>query len=67
VTDWVAYYRMHRVAQVIMGADRCFTFDSILTTNHSQEECYKVCASPLLDSFFDGFNATVLAYGQTGV
>lgn len=31
-----------------------------------QEEVYTECVVPLLDDFLDGYNATVLAYGQTG-
>jgi hypothetical protein len=50
-----------------MGADKTFTFDSVLSSTKPQVECYRVCAEPLLDSYFDGFNATLLAYGQTGV
>jgi hypothetical protein len=52
--------------QVIMGTDRQFTFDSVLGPERSQEETYKVCAVPLLAPYFDGFNSTVIAYGQTG-
>ena len=49
-----------------MGTDKTFTFDSVLGPQRPQVDCYRVCAMPLLDSYFDGFNATLLAYGQTG-
>ena len=30
-----------------------------------QEDVYNECVAPLTQSFFDGFNATVFAHGQT--
>ena len=32
-----------------------------------QEAVYGECVRPLVDSLFRGINATVLAYGQTGL
>ena len=32
---------------------------------HSQEEVYKMCVESLVKSIFEGYNATVFAYGQT--
>lgn len=31
-----------------------------------QDEIFAECVEPLLDSCFDGYNVSVLAYGQTG-
>ncbi|RLN75703.1 hypothetical protein BBJ28_00001794, partial [Nothophytophthora sp. Chile5] len=45
--------------QLIVGKDRAFTFDNILGVTSSQ----KVSPPP---GFLEGYNATVLAYGQTG-
>ncbi len=42
-----------------------FKFDSILH-NASQETVYEECAAPVINGLFDGYNGTVLAYGQTG-
>jgi kinesin family protein 5 len=47
------------------GEDMNFTFDHIFPPSGSQEEVYKISARPVIDSIFQGFNGTVLAYGQT--
>jgi len=51
--------------QIRAGKDS-FTFDHVLGEDASQATVYDTCASNLVDSFFEGFNATILAYGQTG-
>ena len=51
--------------QLIMGKDRAFTFDDVLAPKSSQEDMYKLCVENLVKSIFDGYNATVFAYGQT--
>jgi len=45
---------------------KTFAFDNTLPQGSTQEDVFKATASPLLDSVFNGFNATVMAYGQTG-
>ena len=45
---------------------RKFTYDSVFHSNINQIELYNNVAPPLLQSFLNGYNATVLAYGQTG-
>ncbi|KAJ1676709.1 hypothetical protein EV182_007642, partial [Spiromyces aspiralis] len=52
--------------QVVLGADRAFTFDYVFSPQVSQCEIYAACIQPLVDKFLAGYNATVLAYGQTG-
>ncbi|KAG7391225.1 hypothetical protein PHYPSEUDO_005586 [Phytophthora pseudosyringae] len=52
--------------QLIVGRDRAFTFDNVLGVTSSQTETYRLCVAPLVQGFLDGYNATVLAYGQTG-
>ncbi|RLN86889.1 hypothetical protein BBJ28_00002138 [Nothophytophthora sp. Chile5] len=57
--------------QLIVGKDRAFTFDNILGVTSSQKvspppETYRLCVVPLVQGFLEGYNATVLAYGQTG-
>eukprot|EP00899_Mesostigma_viride_P023630 jgi/Mesvir1/4451/Mv06956-RA.1 len=44
---------------------RCFPFDSRYGTSSSTVEIYRECVSSLVEGLFEGFNATVLAYGQT--
>ncbi|KAJ8577309.1 hypothetical protein ON010_g1899 [Phytophthora cinnamomi] len=52
--------------QLIVGKDRAFTFDNVLGITSSQTETYRLCVAPLVQGFLEGYNATVLAYGQTG-
>ncbi|KAK3159073.1 hypothetical protein QOZ80_2AG0145350 [Eleusine coracana subsp. coracana] len=44
-----------------------FTFDHVYgSTGPSSSLIFEQCVHPLIDSLFNGYNATVLAYGQTG-
>ena len=42
-----------------------FNFDRIFPPTTSQEEVYNSVVSEIIDSVIDGYNGTVLAYGQT--
>ena len=43
-----------------------FTFDTVYDEFDSQDDIYIKSIVPLIDGLFNGLNATVLAYGQTG-
>ena len=43
-----------------------FTFDAAFPHTSTQNDIYQSCVFPLVDACLDGYNATVLAYGQTG-
>ncbi|KAL3499469.1 hypothetical protein ACH5RR_038562 [Cinchona calisaya] len=43
-----------------------FEFDEVLTEFASQKRVYEVVAKPVVESVLDGYNGTVMAYGQTG-
>jgi hypothetical protein len=43
-----------------------FTFDKCFGGSVSQVELYESVVVPLLNSCLEGYNATTLAYGQTG-
>ncbi|KAF3448430.1 hypothetical protein FNV43_RR09143 [Rhamnella rubrinervis] len=43
-----------------------FQFDEVLTEFASQKRVYEVVAKPVVESVLDGYNGTVMAYGQTG-
>ena len=45
---------------------REFCFDQVMDGTWSQAACYEKIAMPLVADFLNGFNATCLAYGQTG-
>ncbi|KAA6396781.1 MAG: putative Chromosome-associated kinesin KIF4 [Streblomastix strix] len=51
--------------QVGVG-DSHFTFDRVFPPQSSQEEVFGVVIRPLLEQYFQGYNVTCLAYGQTG-
>jgi kinesin family member 4 len=55
------------VPQVILGKDKGFTFDFVFSKSTPQIEVYETAVQPLLNSLFNGYNTTVLAYGQTGI
>ncbi|KAJ2235117.1 hypothetical protein GGI13_008625, partial [Coemansia sp. RSA 455] len=44
-----------------------FTFDYVFSPEVSQEQVYDDAIGPLVDQFVQGYNATILAYGQTGM
>lgn len=43
-----------------------YEFDEVLTECASQKRVYEVVAKPVVESVLDGYNGTVMAYGQTG-
>ncbi|EYU40548.1 hypothetical protein ABFS82_05G091500 [Erythranthe guttata] len=43
-----------------------FEFDEVLTEFASQKRVYEIVAKPVVESVLDGYNGTVMAYGQTG-
>ncbi|GAB4844382.1 hypothetical protein Ancab_037747 [Ancistrocladus abbreviatus] len=43
-----------------------YEFDEVLTEFGSQKRVYEVVAKPVVESVLDGYNGTVMAYGQTG-
>jgi hypothetical protein len=51
---------------VTIGADKMFTYDACFGTESKQEEVFETCVKNLVLSCFQGYNATILAYGQNG-
>ncbi|XP_042533501.1 kinesin-like protein KIF21A isoform X2 [Dipodomys spectabilis] len=52
--------------QVFLGKDKAFTFDYVFDIDSQQEHIYNQCIEKLIEGCFEGYNATVFAYGQTG-
>ncbi|XP_036211014.1 kinesin-like protein KIF21B isoform X2 [Myotis myotis] len=52
--------------QVLLGKDKAFTYDFVFDLDAWQEHVYATCVRRLIEGCFEGYNATVLAYGQTG-
>lgn len=50
--------------QIAAGSEHCFTYDAVFGPESRQDELFGELARPLLDSFMNGFNCTILAYGQ---
>lgn len=42
-----------------------FNFDRVFTPDSAQNEVYEAAAKPIVESVLEGFNGTVLTYGQT--
>lgn len=49
------YYQVHN-----------FAFDHVFDEKSSQDDVYKITSQKSIDFFLKGYNATILAYGQTG-
>ncbi|KAK9115213.1 hypothetical protein Syun_022010 [Stephania yunnanensis] len=55
----------HQDADEVQIGSHAFTFDHVYSgTSSSSYRIFEDCISPLVDAFFNGYNATVLAYGQ---
>ncbi|XP_053313782.1 kinesin-like protein KIF21B isoform X2 [Spea bombifrons] len=52
--------------QVLLGKDKAFTYDYVFDMDTEQIKVYETCVRGLVEGCFQGYNATVLAYGQTG-
>ena len=51
--------------QTVHVGQQQFNFDKVFTPAASQGEVYNDCALPIVEAVMEGFNGTVLAYGQT--
>lgn len=49
-----------------MAKERNYKFDHVFRDNSPQAEVYQACVKDLILGCFDGYNAAILAYGQTG-
>jgi len=52
--------------EIVIGADKNFTFDYVFDETRKQNELYQGAIAPVVKSFMNGYNTTILAYGQTG-
>ncbi|KAJ2386152.1 hypothetical protein GGI23_006558, partial [Coemansia sp. RSA 2559] len=53
------------IANTASSAPRTFKFDYAFGPDSQQASVYETAISPLLNRFVEGYNVTVLAYGQT--
>ena len=52
-------------AQTVSSKKQQFTFDQVHGPSTTQHAIFTSTASPLISGFLEGFNCTILAYGQT--
>ncbi|XP_012280410.1 kinesin-like protein KIF3A isoform X2 [Orussus abietinus] len=45
---------------------KVFSFDAVFDTDSTQVDVYNETARPIVDKVLQGYNGTILAYGQTG-
>ena len=50
--------------QVWLGSDKAFTYDYMFDMDSEQQHIYDECTQQLIEGCLDGYNATILAYGQ---
>lgn len=50
--------------QVLLGKDKAFTYDFVFDMDVQQQSIYSACVHKLIEGCFEGYNATVFAYGQ---
>ncbi|KAF0304360.1 Kinesin-like protein KIF21A [Amphibalanus amphitrite] len=50
--------------QVWLGSDKAFTYDYVFDMDSEQQHIYSQCTEKLIEGCLEGYNATVLAYGQ---
>lgn len=50
--------------QVLLGKDKAFTYDYVFDIDSEQQSIYQACVYKLIEGCFEGYNATVFAYGQ---
>lgn len=50
--------------QITLGTDKSFTYDYVFDISSDQQTVYEKCAAPLVKGSLEGYNATILAYGQ---
>lgn len=49
-----------------MAKERNYKFDYVFRDNTPQQQVYQSCVKELVLGCFEGYNAAILAYGQTG-
>ncbi|XP_063074225.1 kinesin-like protein KIF21A [Engraulis encrasicolus] len=52
--------------QVMLGKDKAFTYDFVFDMDTTQDAIYANCTEKLIEGCFEGYNATIFAYGQCG-
>ncbi|KAI9261153.1 hypothetical protein BY458DRAFT_478110 [Sporodiniella umbellata] len=57
--------KVYENSVVIVPHQKSFAFDHVLDSSVNQQQVFHQVASNFVDRFIDGYNVTILAYGQT--
>ncbi|KAI7875331.1 kinesin-domain-containing protein, partial [Lichtheimia hyalospora FSU 10163] len=57
--------KLHEKTVHVVPHNKLFTFDHVFGTNSQQSQVFETLGSKLIHKFIDGYNVTILAYGQT--
>ncbi|CAH2020963.1 unnamed protein product, partial [Acanthoscelides obtectus] len=57
--------KLHREADESSRHGEVYIFDHVFNQECTNSDVYGSVVKPLVDSFMEGFNATIFAYGQT--
>lgn len=49
---------------MVLGKDKAFTYDYVFDMDSQQDAIYSNCTEKLIEGCFEGYNATIFAYGQ---
>jgi hypothetical protein len=63
--DHVPEASLGQTETVLLDSTRPYTFDYVFRPNALQPQIYEACVKPMITSFLEGYNAAILAYGQT--
>lgn len=63
----ICTYVMPGEPQVILGKDKAFTYDYMFDMDSQQDAIYTTCTEKLIEGCFEGYNATIFAYGQASL
>lgn len=63
----ICTYVMPGEPQVMLGKDKAFTYDYMFDMDSQQDAIYSTCIEKLIEGCFEGYNATVFAYGQASL
>lgn len=65
ILDPIYFKTKNRENVDIKQYQRSFSFDHSFVDNNSQDEVYEECGKPLVQHCLNGYNCSIIAFGQT--
>lgn len=65
-SDCIVIEPDHRTVTLDADSSYSFRFKYVFPRETAQEDIFECCALPMVENVIDGYNGTVLVYGQTG-